>query len=242
MSRALMDKNMKEFLVELLVVVVGVFLAIQVDNWNAARKELDQERLLLTSLRTEFVENRGIGERSIELFQEVEAAALRLLAISEAEQDPTISEFYSVLNSAIAIRPPRLNSNTWDVLVASGQLTIIQNARIKEEVADFYKRVAAYSDVFMRRAESDSGEAEATLMKHLDLVDFVYTLHPADLKYLEYDSKEVLALDPHVRADLRNLSIQTWHNARDFRGNLTSSLEGLQEIEDQIDNELKRLE
>ena len=70
MSRALMDKNMKEFLVELLVVVVGVFLAIQVDNWNAARKELDQERLLLTSLRTEFVENRGIGERSIELFQE----------------------------------------------------------------------------------------------------------------------------------------------------------------------------
>ncbi len=119
MSRALMDKELREFFVELLVVVVGVFLAIQVENWNSARKELNQEKLLLTSLHAEFVENMEIGKRSIKRFEDVEAAALQLLEISEAEEEPTMSEFYSALNNALAIRPPRLNSNTWDVLVAS---------------------------------------------------------------------------------------------------------------------------
>ncbi len=242
MSRALMDKELREFFVELLVVVVGVFLAIQVENWNSARKELNQEKLLLTSLHAEFVENMEIGKRSIKRFEDVEAAALQLLEISEAEEEPTMSEFYSALNNALAIRPPRLNSNTWDVLVASGQLTILRNARIKEQVADFYKSLATYSDVFMQRAEDESGEAEATLMKHLDLVDFVYTLHPEDLPFLKYDSEKLLVLDPHVRAELRNLSIQAWHNARDFRGNLESSLEQSQSIQDQIALELERFE
>jgi hypothetical protein len=153
-----------------------------------------------------------------------------------------MSEFYSTLNSALAIRPPRLNSNTWDVLVASGQLTLIRNAKIKEEVAEFYKGMAAYSDVFMQRAENESGEAEKTLMKHLDLVDFVYNLHPEDLPSLKYDGEQVLVLDSHVRAELRNLSIQAWHNARDFRGNLEYSLEKREKIEEQIANEMKRFE
>ena len=56
--------DLKEFFVELLVVVVGVFLAIQVENWNSARKELNQEKLLLASLHAEFVENMAIGKRS----------------------------------------------------------------------------------------------------------------------------------------------------------------------------------
>jgi hypothetical protein len=237
-----MDKEFKEFFVELMVVVVGVFLAIQVENWNSARKELNQEKLLLTSLHAEFVENMTIGKRSIERFEEVEAAALRLLKISETAQEPTMSEFYSALNNALAIRPPRLNSNTWDVLVASGQLTILRNARIKEDVADFYKRLAAYSDVFMQRAENDSGKTEATLMKHLDLVDFVYTLHPEDLPFLKYDSEELLVLDTPVRAEIRSLGILAWHNARDFRGNLEASLEKSQEIQEQIASELNRFE
>lgn len=239
-AKNLMDMKWKELLFEVSVVVVGVFLAMQVDNWNEARKELDQERLLLESLHTEFVDNEAVGDRSIERFEEIEAAALRLLEIAEAEQNPTKLELYSVLNEALAIRSPRFNSNTWDVLVASGQLTILRNPGIKEELAEFYKRVADYSDVFVQRAKSDSGVAETTLKKHLDIVSFVYTLHPEDLPFLKYESEEVLALDPPLRRELRQLGIQTWHNARDFRGNLSASLEKRQELEDKIAKELNR--
>jgi hypothetical protein len=239
-SKSLMNQNWKEIIVELFVVVVGVFLAIQVDNWNSARGELDHERLLLESLHAEFVDNESIGTGAIERFKEVEAAALRLLEIAEAEQNSTKLELYSVLNDALAIRAPRFNSNTWDVLVSSGQLTILQNARIKETVADFYKLVATYSEFYVQRAENDSGEAALTLIKHLDLVRYVYTLHPEDLPFLQYDSEEVQVLDQTLRAELRNLSIQIWHIARDFRGNLAASLKKRQEIEDRIANELSR--
>jgi hypothetical protein len=42
-ANSLMDMNLKELLFEVFVVFVGVFLGMQVDNRNEARKELAQE-------------------------------------------------------------------------------------------------------------------------------------------------------------------------------------------------------
>ena len=43
LSQNLLAQNWKELCLELFIVVVGVLLALQVDNWNEARKALAQE-------------------------------------------------------------------------------------------------------------------------------------------------------------------------------------------------------
>ena len=59
----LMEKNktakyFKYAIGEIVLVMIGILLALQVSNWNQERKEADKEQLLLEALHKEFLENR----------------------------------------------------------------------------------------------------------------------------------------------------------------------------------------
>ncbi len=241
-SQRILNRNWRELSVEILVVVVGVFLAIQVENWNEARKERGQEKALLESLYTDLTENKEIGERYVERYSEIETDALKLLKIAQSKQEPTSNDFYHIINGTFGVRPPRFIRNTWDVLTASSQLTIIKNADIKEEVAEFYQLVADFSRALEQRAESDREEMEQFLMDRMDYRRFVFALHSEDLSFPEFEKEDVVALDANIRSELENLSMRGWHTARDFRLNLTSTLDLRQEIEDKLAEELKRFD
>lgn len=79
-------------------------------------------------------------------------------------------------------------------------------------------------------------------MDRLDYRRFVFTLHPEDLSFPEFKNEEVVELDLPIREELKNLSMRGWHTARDFRLNLTRTLEIRQEIENNLAEELKRFD
>jgi hypothetical protein len=54
-----MGKYFKYAIGEILLVMVGILLALQVSNWNQQRIAQNKERLLLNALHEEFVENRA---------------------------------------------------------------------------------------------------------------------------------------------------------------------------------------
>jgi len=59
--RALSKKNSSEFykfaVGEVVLVILGILLALQVDNWSENRKEKQLEMILLTNLHKEFEAN-----------------------------------------------------------------------------------------------------------------------------------------------------------------------------------------
>lgn len=57
LTRNVRDQNWTAIGIELVIVVLGVFLGIQVSNWNEARAERARERLLLGELRAELAES-----------------------------------------------------------------------------------------------------------------------------------------------------------------------------------------
>jgi hypothetical protein len=62
------------------------------------------------------------------------------------------------------------------------------------------------------------------------------------LRFLEFEYDDAIELGDPARRELRNLSILTWHVARDYEGNMTRTLEIRQEIEDSLTEELKRFD
>lgn len=56
-SQHVRDQNWFAVAIDFAIVVVGVFIGIQVSNWNAARAEDARERLLLGELRAELAES-----------------------------------------------------------------------------------------------------------------------------------------------------------------------------------------
>ncbi|MCW5518799.1 hypothetical protein J1N09_03050 [Aureitalea sp. L0-47] len=51
-------KYLKYAVGEIVLVMIGILLALQVSNWNQGRKEANKEQLLLEALHQEFLENR----------------------------------------------------------------------------------------------------------------------------------------------------------------------------------------
>jgi hypothetical protein len=60
-----MGKYMKYAIGEIILVMVGILLALQVSNWNQQRIASQKEELLLEALHNEFIENKAQLERVI---------------------------------------------------------------------------------------------------------------------------------------------------------------------------------
>lgn len=50
-------KYLKYAIGEIILVVIGILIALQINNWNEGRKESNKERLLLSNLKVEFEDN-----------------------------------------------------------------------------------------------------------------------------------------------------------------------------------------
>lgn len=56
-TRHVRDQNWTAIAIDVVIVVVGVFIGIQVPNWNAANGEDAREQWLLVGLRAEVAES-----------------------------------------------------------------------------------------------------------------------------------------------------------------------------------------
>lgn len=70
--------------IETLIVVLGVFLGIQLGNWNEARAERAQETELLRALHQEMETSMRLTEQKTDAIRQVVAAGKRSLAFLEA--------------------------------------------------------------------------------------------------------------------------------------------------------------
>ncbi|MFT5776157.1 hypothetical protein [Hyphomonas sp.] len=123
--------------VETLIVVFGVFIGLQVNNWNAARIEQAQEQEYLIRLKEDFAESVAGQTRDIRfLDQQLSDQAVILKSLKGCAVAPEDSEaFQRGANTLGYINPPRFFRRTVDEMAAAGTIDIIRNDEIKEELA-----------------------------------------------------------------------------------------------------------
>ncbi|MDX1403737.1 MAG: DUF6090 family protein [Woeseiaceae bacterium] len=128
-------------LLELLMVVIGILLAFQVDRWWEERKDL--------ALQQEYIE-RLIGdiEQDVEQLQngimlaETRRSFAKLLM--DVAEDPAIAvdspvEFTLAVNQAAYTYTPALSSNTFDELRSTGNLGLLRAPDITNALFDYYR-------------------------------------------------------------------------------------------------------
>lgn len=125
--------------VELIVVVVGIFLAFQVDRWYESGQKLEDVRANLIALSEDFAESRELLDASIARHKQSTDSAIRITSIS-AEEAATITheDFYTLIrhvNVPLGFSPVR---RTYDAMIATGEIEIIPDAELKRELASFF--------------------------------------------------------------------------------------------------------
>ena len=165
--------------VDLIVVVVGIFLAFQVDRWYESSQRLEDIRVTLIALSEDFAESRDLLEASIERHTRSTEAAIKLTSIDEEEAATiTHEEFYTLLryvNTPLGFAPVR---RTYDAMISSSEIEIIPDAELSRELASFFALIDIIEGLQENLNLLRSLVLDPYLAKNLDYSALMHAWHP----------------------------------------------------------------
>lgn len=148
--------------IEVVIVVLGVFLGLQVNNWNNDRMERAASIGYLAAMENDVTSSIESLENTILLMESDQAARLELYQYS-VNPDATLSpmERHRLLrNGLYIVRPVQINHITFETLKSAGKLDSIRDPELisefqsmamymeeeKENQADAYNMAQSLSD------------------------------------------------------------------------------------------------
>ena len=130
-------KYFKYAIGEILLVVIGILIALQINNWNEGRKRAAEERLLLSNLKLSFerkldeLESKNIGrQRNIEGIDFL----LRKISNRESVSHDSVYNYISDLWIWFAVNE---EFSVIDMLFSSGKINTISNDMLKSKLIEW---------------------------------------------------------------------------------------------------------
>ena len=117
---------------EIFLVMIGILLALQVNNWNENRKAHNQEIELLTQLESEFKSNLIQLDNKIELRKDMISSSLKLLDYIDNPSTRNIDSIYSHIG--LTILTPTFDPIVNDV-TSSGRIQLLKNKDLKNKLS-----------------------------------------------------------------------------------------------------------
>jgi hypothetical protein len=138
-SENVRSQNWFTVAVEFVIVVVGVFMGLQVQDWNEARKERVEERGLLNRLHLETLELLetqraelvGLSERA-----DILMGVNPVLFSQETSRIISDLECANISSSHVFRRPPD-ELPVLDEMLATGRFDVLQDQDIKKHLVDY---------------------------------------------------------------------------------------------------------
>ncbi len=148
LSEGKTTKYFKYAIGEIILVVIGILIALQINNWNEQRKEskLEQDYYckLLEDVQQDLVQ---VNSQIINTNKRVEASnnVLQMLQSENPKLDTLMPETLNALSLiTYTIRP---NNAAFEDLKSSGNLNLLKDNTIKTRVIDYYSMLEGMIDV-----------------------------------------------------------------------------------------------
>lgn len=135
-ATALRKQDWFSVMIETLIVVLGVFIGLQVNNWNEARQERIETYSLLDRLERDFEQQLGLTERGLaQQVQLIQATGRLITGIRAGQLDqPTLAGDVAVVDSLSMMPGP---SAAFQELVSTGRMRLIGDAALRDELYSY---------------------------------------------------------------------------------------------------------
>ena len=132
---------------ELLIVVVGVFLGMQVTNWNAERISRRTAQSYVERLREDLARNERTLTGRIAYYRQVKVHALATLAAFESPKEAHGETFLVDAYQASQILSPVIDKSTYLELISAGAMNTIPSVAVRRRIATFYQNATAIEEI-----------------------------------------------------------------------------------------------
>jgi hypothetical protein len=225
--------------IDFVIVVVGVFIGIQVSNWNAARAETQREAFYLAALKEDFGVVIAELESDIARYEAIANAMVLLLdQASKAAPDVSIDVLNGAAAQLIAMEGTPIVSDTYSNLTGSGDLAIIKSQAVKNALSSFFGK----ADVVDLVSNTHEMQLVNIFQPYIiDSLDYATMFRedrglPASAAF---EPERVLTALP--TAEFRNVVAVKWDIVTDLRGVLLTALDEARTVEALLAEEVEAL-
>ena len=163
-------KYFKYAIGEIVLVVIGILIALQINNWNEGRKQVKQGKEYINEFYKDVEDDIIYLESIINRLKQQKSNSGKVLDVFEskgkyvADSVAFISQNI-ITNMAIPVNRPK---NTYDELKATGMLGIISNDSVISKVKEFYEVYDHRINQFLETPAQARRENRTTFQECLD--------------------------------------------------------------------------
>ena len=130
---------------EFIAIVLGVLVALAVDDWRQSRADRELEKHLLTSLRADLEADEDDAKFQQEAEQKLRDAVDHILAVVDNPLAPATVRNNATgneIDASLCLLKYRLelevSKSTFSEMLATGSLKVIQNTDLRKQIAKYY--------------------------------------------------------------------------------------------------------
>ena len=214
---------------EIILVVVGILIALQVNNWNENRREESVELHLLEEVKGN-LENT-LNNFILDTIYNSNTVAFYRKINHYIENDlPYNNELDSAFAAIGLFSSPYMINSAYNTLVGKG-IDLIKNQTLKEKIVSFYEVEAMSLLVDVDKAEwsLDDNVVYPFLSKHIRRLDTtsLNIARPVDFETLKHNDEFINILGLLIRERRKNLMI--------YRNSMLTIQDLIQAINDELD-------
>jgi hypothetical protein len=199
-------KYFKYAIGEIVLVVIGILIALSINNWNESRKIENRKQVLVLNLIEDFKENKILLESAINYS---DTLILKMNSFFEnAYSDNTKISLDSIkILSDGFFRPSNFFpiTTTYEEAKASGNITLLNNKNLSQDFTEFQRNLSSYLGLQDQGLNSFFNGSVWELKKSIGSLDYIRGKKRIfTKKYLDVNEYKELINTPLVIATLEN--------------------------------------
>jgi len=128
-------KYMKYAIGEIILVVIGILIALQVNNWNEERKDLKEAELIKQNIHDEFIKNGELLKASIKSNEEALSASKLLKNLVGTDKSELANyNLDSLFNASLMADTYLPTSNSLEDIMQSGRMNLLHDTDLKNTI------------------------------------------------------------------------------------------------------------
>lgn len=165
-------KYFKYAIGEIILVVIGILIALQINTWNENRKETLEESSILQNLYDEFSENKKIYDQNLAKTEDAKQIGYTVMNLMGKQEGQLKKQnIDSILYMALEPGEYRPSENTINDLIQSGRLRLLRNKKLKTLLYNWQSQLKDVKNAFERVELKIDNELIPYLSKHYALKD-----------------------------------------------------------------------
>ena len=167
------SKYFKYAIGEIILVVIGILIALQINNWNENRKDRAKEQIILREIHSVFNKNLNdfypVKQKQIKTYERGEVV---LRNIKKMHIPASRDSVYKNASSMFGGYPYHPSNGSVESLISSGEINLIINDSLRRLLVSWKDVLNDYTEEVHFDREVWVNHIEPYVIKHGDFLDF----------------------------------------------------------------------